>query len=120
MLQITVQSATHPQDVAGRDTRTKFPLGVNSVLQNVGGRPLLALRERRDDCVLFLSFKRISELNIVSVLQLTQAEVCEITMRLLPQVGCVSRRIERMICSIQVVLVLQHQIQWKAAVSSPR
>ena len=115
MLQITIQSAAYPQYVAGCDTGTKFPLGINSVLQNVGGRTLLALRERRDDCILLLSFKRISELHIVPVLQLSQAKVCEITVGLFSQVGCVSCRIERMICSIQVVLVLEHQIQGKPA-----
>ena len=82
MLQIAVQGTSDPESVGSRHVVAHFPQPIDAMLQNVRRSPLIALVEGRDYRVLFLAKPRVSELDVILVLALAKADVCEVRVRL--------------------------------------
>src|ERR1700730_9776010 len=62
--QTAVQSASMPQSKGGHRVAAQLIESIDSVLQNVGGGPLIAFVERGNERLLFLPQPGVTELNI--------------------------------------------------------
>src|SRR5271170_4260248 len=75
VFEIGVQNAPVPPGKAGESVGTQLPQSVETVLQNVGGRSLIAFDEGCNGGVLFFAIPGVTDLNVVLVLGLAYAGV---------------------------------------------
>jgi len=75
VLQIGIENAATPIRKAGERVGTQLPQRVDAMLQEIGRGALVAFAEGGDVCVLLLPQPCLSDLNIVLVLSLSDAEI---------------------------------------------
>src|SRR5262249_31571355 len=112
ILKERIERAAVPPSKAGHGIGANLPECIETMLQDVRGRALIALIKRSEHRILLLACECIPELNIVLVLGLTQAYVHQVSMGLATQIGSdVAQRIQGMAGGIQVVFILQDGIK---------
>src|SRR5229473_1884516 len=116
ILQVGVERPSVPPGKVGHRIGAQFIQRVETVLQNVGRRPLITLGKGSQHRILFLSQVSVSDLQIVLVFHLPHADIRQVDMRLLAQVGGqIPGEVNGMFLGRQVVFIFQQQVQRQAA-----
>src|SRR3982074_1514682 len=124
VLKERIERATVPPGERRGGIVSNPPQTIEPVLQNVGRSALIAFTPGRNRGVLLFAQPRVPNLQVVLLFLLADTDVSHVSVRLLAEFGVLrgnriwnrtfDGKVKWVSCGIQVVLILQKQVDWKA------